>query len=354
MGRPLETAWVRELSDGPGGGELAEYRSFVLGARGGHYAQLPAWDAVTRSVRKIATRYLLVRRREESGELRLIGAARVTRPVALAVPLPVGAVERGPVVADLADLPEVLGALASTAARHGIARLTAMPYWADDEATEATRILAEAGWKDAQEADGSHARTLRLPLPPASTETGAPGASPVELFAGKEREALRRKLRQAEKAGATVRQGGADAIAPLHALHTALMTGQGKHGRPRAYFEALHQAFVAPGDGAFFLAEHQGETLAALFVVRHGAVATFVLGASSNVERSFSKMAPPMAAAARWAREQGCTLFDLGGIPVEGDADEKRASIAQFKLDFAKTPVTLAHEHARAMVPGLP
>jgi lipid II:glycine glycyltransferase (peptidoglycan interpeptide bridge formation enzyme) len=346
VGRPLETAWVRELT----GGELAEYRSFVLAARGGHYVQLPAWDAVTRSVRKIATRYLLVRRREESGELRLIGAARVTRPVALALPLPVGAVERGPVVADLADLPAVIGALASTAARHGIARLTAMPYWADDEAQEATRILAESGWKDAQEADGAHARTLRLPLA-ASTDAGE---APVELFAGKEREALRRKLRQAEKAGATVRQGGAEAIEPLHALHTALMTGQGKHGRPRAYFEALHQAFVEPGDGAFFLAEHQGETLAALFVVRHGAVATFVLGASSGVERSFSKMAPPMAAAARWAREQGCSVFDLGGIPAPGDADEKRASIAQFKLDFAKTPVTLAHEHARAMVPGLP
>ncbi len=352
MSRPLETAWVRDLSDGPDGGELAEYRRFVTAARGGHYAQLPAWDAVTRSTRKIATRYLLVRRREESGELRLIGAARVTRPVALAVPLPVGAVERGPVVADLADLPEVLGALTRTAARHGIARLTAMPYWADAEGGEATQILAEAGWKDAQEADGSHVRTLRLPLPPLSPETA--GGPPIELFAGKERESLRRKLRQAEKAGATVRQAGEDAIEPLHTLHRALMTGQGKKDRPRAYFEALHRSFVAPGDGAFFLAEHQGETLAALFVVRHGAVATFVLGASSGVERSFSKMAPPMAAAARWAREQGCSVFDLGGIPAPDDTDEKRASIAQFKLDFAKTPVSFAHEHARAMVPGLP
>ena len=65
-------------------------------------------------------------------------------------------------------------------------------------------------------------------------------------------------------------------------------------------------------------------------------------------------MAPPMAAAARWARARGCTVFDLGGIPAEGDDDAKRASIAQFKLDFAKTPVVLTHEHARAIVPGLP
>ena len=333
MGRPLETAWARELTTD----ERATYEGFVTEARGGHFAQLPAWDEVIGSVRKMSTRYLLARR-----EGRLVGCARVTRPVALGVPLPVGAVERGPVVADLADLADVLTSLATTAARHGMARLTAMPYWADGEATQATTILAAEGWKDAQEPDGSHVRTLRMPL----VEGG-------ELFAGKERESLRRKLRQAEKAGATVRQAGPDAIDPLHALYESLMLGQGRKGRRRAYFEAIHRAFVAPGRGAFFLAEHEGETLAALFVVRHGPLATFVLGASSSVDRPFSKMAPPMAAAARWARDHGCTVFDLGGIPAEGDDDPKRASIAQFKLDFAKTPVVLAHEHARAIVPGL-
>ena len=335
MGSPLETAWVRELAPA----ELTAYEDFVRNARGGHFAQLPAWDAVVRSARTVSTRYLTMRR-----DGRLIGAARVARPVALGVPLPVAAVERGPVVADLADLPDVLGAVSGAAARHGIARLTVMPYWADDEATEATRELAAGGWKDVQEADGAHVRSLRLALD---------AATDAEIFAGKEREALRRKLRQAQKAGATVRQAGAEAIAPLQTLHDALMTGQGKKGRPRAYFQALHDHFVAPGQGAFFLAEHEEETIAALFVARHGDVATFVLGASATLERSFSKMALPMAAAVRWARAQGCRVFDLGGIPAAGDDDAKRASIAQFKLDFAKTPVTFAHEHARAIVPGL-
>ncbi len=336
MAVPLHIVWTSELS----ASDRVDYEELVTRARGGHFAQLPAWDEVTRSIRPLSTRYLLVRRPEDQ---RLIGCARLTRPTVMGIPLPVATVERGPVVDDLSHLATLLANLRYGAPR-GIARVSVMPYWADGEAVEAAKVLAAEGWKDAQEPDGSHVRTLRMPL----VEGG-------ELFAGKERESLRRKLRQAEKAGATVRQAGADAIDPLHALHQALMSGQGKTSRPRAYFEAIHRAFVAPpsGRGAFFLAEHEGETLAALFVVRHGPLATFVLGASSSVDRPFSKMAPPMAAAARWARDQGCAVFDLGGIPDKGDDDPKRASIAQFKLDFAKSPVVLTREHARAIVPGL-
>jgi lipid II:glycine glycyltransferase (peptidoglycan interpeptide bridge formation enzyme) len=44
---------------------------------------------------------------------------------------------------------------------------------------------------------------------------------------------------------------------------------------------------------------------------------------------------------------EGCDAFDMGGIPMSGDTDEKRRSIAQFKLDFAKQPVSLVGEHAR-------
>ena len=58
-------------------------------------------------------------------------------------------------------------------------------------------------------------------------------------------------------------------------------------------------------------------------------------------------MALPMMAAVRWARDEGCTTFDLGGIPMEGDTDEKRAQIAQFKFDFAKERVSLVRQHAR-------
>jgi len=52
-------------------------------------------------------------------------------------------------------------------------------------------------------------------------------------------------------------------------------------------------------------------------------------------------------AAVRWAREQGCHTFDLGGIPGPEDLEPKRRRIAHLKLDFARTPVRLVPEHAR-------
>jgi len=81
--------------------------------------------------------------------------------------------------------------------------------------------------------------------------------------------------------------------------------------------------------------------------LRHANMAVYVAGASILEARPFSKTALPLVAAARWARDAGCDTFDLGGVPMQGDTDEKRIAIAQFKRDFAKTPVRLVHEHAR-------
>jgi hypothetical protein len=53
-----------------------------------------------------------------------------------------------------------------------------------------------------------------------------------------------------------------------------------------------------------------------------------------------------LVAAVAWARRLGCD-FDLGGVPMAGDTDEKRLSIAQFKRDFSTSRLDLIGEHAR-------
>jgi lipid II:glycine glycyltransferase (peptidoglycan interpeptide bridge formation enzyme) len=137
-------------------------------------------------------------------------------------------------------------------------------------------------------------------------------------------------------------------VAKLEALHRELMRGQGRSAKPRAWFEALAANVLSKRKrGALFVCTHEAETIAALFASRHGELATFVLGATSSAPRPFSKMALPMMEAVRWARDEGCATFDLGGIPMDGDTDEKRAQIAQFKFDFAKEKVPLVREHAR-------
>jgi hypothetical protein len=324
MASRLQTIFTAELSPE----DAAAYDEFVDAARGGAYPQARAWADVAGSYRRIRKRFFLARK-----GARVVGAALVVRPGP--GPLPVGIVERGPVVDAPEDLPDVLAALRRATLARGMLRLLVMPYFGGDEADAIERMLHDARFRSVQAFDGAHARTLRVDL------------REKDLFAGKAGESLRRKIRQGEKAGAVARRGGRADVDALARLYTELMGAQGRGDKPRAYWDALGAIAESGKRGAIFVAEHEGAPVSALYASRHGAIATFVVGASASVEKPFSKMVPSMTAAIRWAKDEGCSFFDMGGIPMEGDTDEKRKSIAQFKLDFAKAPVRLVGEHAR-------
>ena len=95
-----------------------------------------------------------------------------------------------------------------------------------------------------------------------------------------------------------------------------------------------------------FFTEHESETVAGALTIRHGRLVTLYLAASARAPRKFSKMVTCLVAAVAWAQRIGCD-FDLGGVPMTGDTDEKRLSIAQFKRDFSTARLDLIGEHAR-------
>lgn len=314
--------------------DLARYDAFVDGSAQGAYAQASAYAELATAGRAFAKRFFLARD-ASSGDV--VGSALVLRArAALGLPLPAAVVERGPVCA-LSDLRQVLDALHAKARARGIIRLSVMPYFADEEAVNAEAILASAGFTLDHAFSSAHARTLRVSL------TGrAKGA----IFAGKDGQAVRQKANGAQKAGATTRKGSPDDVAGLQALYATMMEDQRRPTKSDAYFAALRAHIGrSPDRAALFVTEHQGDVVSAAFITKHGAIATYVMGASSSDDRGFTKAAPTFVAAAEWALEQGCAVFDLGGIPMEGDEDPKRLSIASFKSKFAKTPTTLVREH---------
>jgi hypothetical protein len=310
------------------GPAAAEYDAFVLASPAGHAAQTRAWAGIARAGAHVKPGFALVRR-----DGRLVGTALVLRPAVARVALPWAWVERGPVVADVASLGEVVRALRRALRRRGVARLRAMPYWANDDAPRAETALRAAGLHDVQAPDGPHACTLRLAL-----GTG-------ELFAGKSKEQVRWRARQAEKAGAVARRGQERDWSTLRTLHAGLMQSQGKRDRPEAWCDAVRRFVSDDARGAFFACDHGGRTVAAAVVLRHGGLATYAWGASVPDKLPFSKAIPSLVAAIRWARDAGCHTFDLGGVPLEEDRNPKRAAIATFKYDFDKTRVRLVREH---------
>lgn len=308
------------------GADAAEVDAFLARARGAHYMQAPAWDAVATADLTWQRRWLLFRERG-----RLVSTALMLRPRRGRWPLPRAIIERGPVVDDPRDLARVLPALTRAVRWHGIDALRVQPYWDGAEARVVVDTAASAGYHTRGEVDGPHTTTVRLPLE---------GADP-EVLAGPGRAEVRRDLRRARELGVTVRRGTAPDLATMARLYAALMTSQGEPvDRSPAYFAAF-SPLLAREQAALFVAEFEGEVEAIVLVCAHPGQVTFHLGAGRPERRKFRKMVAPLAEAAAWARARGAVRFDLGGVPAPTDTDAKRRAIATFKLDFARDLVDL-------------
>jgi len=312
--------------------DAEDYDRFVADARDGHYSQARMWSALATAGRPLLARYFIAR-----DDDKVVGAGLVLQPHASILRAPVAKMERGPVCDDPERVAGVARAFARAARVRGIARTTVMPYWSEDAVDAVERALAEVRYRSVQELDGAHTYTLRLAI--GGTKSDA------DVLAGSERKKLRSELKQAEKNGATVRTGTADDVAVFARLYGDLMQRQGRATKPRVWFDALARTI---GESvSLFVVTHENEDVAAILIVRHGKQATFVMGASDASRRPFTKMAPALMHAIRWARDAGCEVFDLGGVPMPGDTDEKRVNIARFKYDFVTKPVRLVAEHSR-------
>jgi hypothetical protein len=328
----MRAEWTAHLTAEDG----AAYDAFVARAPSGNAWQTRPWAAVARSGTAIGTRFVTVKDRA-----RLVGVALVSQARVAGVPLPWASIERGPVVEEPSMLGPCLERIERLALAHGILRLQVMPYWSDDAAAAAERDLARRGYKDVQRADGAHARTLRVELP----------ADASALLEGPAMGQIRWRARQAAKAGAVARQARAEDWPCFRAMHSALMASQRRSAFGAERWAAL-EAFVSDeARGAMFVCEHRGRVVSASVVVRHGRQVTYAWGASASGELGFTKSIPPLVAALRWAQACGSAVFDLGGIPLEGDRDPKRLSIALLKRDFSRRPVRLVRQHARWLVP---
>jgi lipid II:glycine glycyltransferase (peptidoglycan interpeptide bridge formation enzyme) len=135
----------------------------------------------------------------------------------------------------------------------------------------------------------------------------------------------------AEKHGVAVTQRGEQGIDLFYRLlaETAERDGIAIHSID--YYRAL---FEECPDLRLYTAEHEGDVLAAIVVLCRGKQATYLYGASANVKRNL--MAPY---ALQWkamqdAREYGCAVYDLFGIPPNEDPHHPMAGLYRFKTGF--------------------
>ncbi len=144
----------------------------------------------------------------------------------------------------------------------------------------------------------------------------------------------RRNIKKADKLGVTVRQGAEPDLPAFHALY--LETAERDHftGRPLSYFQRMWTAMRAedPDRIRLYLAEHEGDLVAATTLVRVGGHAWYSYGASSTAKREVRGSNAVQWAMVRDAKAAGATVYDLRGITDTLSEDDPNFGLIQFKL----------------------
>lgn len=86
-----------------------------------------------------------------------------------------------------------------------------------------------------------------------------------------------------------------------------------------AYYRQMYELLV-PQDAVLILAEHEGDTLAANFVVQSGNMAIYLEGASSSKKRKLMASYGVQWEGIQWAKRRGLNYYDMWGIPDEDEA----------------------------------
>lgn len=118
---------------------------------------------------------------------------------------------------------------------------------------------------------------------------------------------------------------------------------------PRAYYERLLTA-LPEETCRLFVAEYEGQVLAANLLILFGATATYLHGGSSDTHRD--AMAPYLLQweQMRFAKEHGCTRYDFGGIRTE--ATDRQASAASSWQGITRFKTGFSPEAIPVVFPG--
>ena len=228
--------------------------------------------------------------------------------------LPLGSlayVPKGP-VADVKDTDtwrELLGTLREFGRERGVTFLKIEP---DGEGEHPLRQLFE------EEGYGISARGIQ----PATTIIVGLQANEEEILK-QMKSKTRYNVRLAERKGVTVREGDEEDVA----LFCELMEETGDRDdfgiHEEAYYLEAWRLFTAEDRARLFLAYYGDEPLAGLMVFAFGSTAYYLYGASSNRHRNLMPNHLLQWRAMCWAKEKGCTSYDLWGIPDEAGEEKE-------------------------------
>jgi len=146
------------------------------------------------------------------------------------------------------------------------------------------------------------------------------------------KEKWRYNLRLAERKGVKIRE--AKTSEDVHAWYALLQTTSERDQfgiHTLDYYLRAWQIFAQRQQARLFLAEYDGQMLAGIFVTFFARQGTYLYGASSDEHRNLMPNYLLQWEAIRWARQQGATQYDFGGIAATDNENDPLAGVYRFK-----------------------
>jgi len=235
-------------------------------------------------------------------------------------------VPKGPALdyGDTILLEQVLAHLEATARRERALFVKIDPDVRADtaEGEAAVETLRRRGWRASRE-QIQFRNTILLELT----------RSPDELLAAMKSK-WRYNVRLAARKGVTVRRGTLTDMPLLYRMYAETAARDGFVIRPEAYYHDAWGAFIEAGLAQPLIAEVEGEPMAMVLIFHFAGRAWYMYGASRAVHREKMPNHLLQWEAMRWAREQGCIVYDMWGAPDVLDESDPLWGVYRFKRGF--------------------
>jgi len=144
----------------------------------------------------------------------------------------------------------------------------------------------------------------------------------------------RYNIRLALKRGVTVRPGTSADLELLYAMYNETAGRDRFIIRPLDYYRDAWGSFIEAGLAQPLVAEVKGEPVAALILFRFAGRAYYFYGMSRDLHREKMPNHLLQWEAMRWARAQGCAVYDMWGAPDSLSESDPMWGVYRFKQGF--------------------
>jgi lipid II:glycine glycyltransferase (peptidoglycan interpeptide bridge formation enzyme) len=144
----------------------------------------------------------------------------------------------------------------------------------------------------------------------------------------------RYNIRLAGRKGVTVGHGQPTDLPLLYQMYAETATRDGFVIRPEEYYRDAWGSFIEAGLAQPLIAEVEGEAVAMVIIFRFAERAWYMYGASRDAHREKMPNHLLQWEAMLWAREQGCTIYDMWGAPDVLDESDPMWGVYRFKQGF--------------------